>query len=66
MNKGCGYGCQLHHVAYCLIVAYGTGRTMVLDSKAWKYSPNGWEKFFRPVSKCRYNANDLSVMWSGL
>lgn len=22
LNKGCGYGCQLHHVVYCFIMAY--------------------------------------------
>lgn len=30
LNKGCGYGCQLHHVVYCLIMAYATERTMVI------------------------------------
>jgi glycoprotein 6-alpha-L-fucosyltransferase len=23
LNKGCGYGCQIHHAIYCFIVAYG-------------------------------------------
>lgn len=36
LNKGCGYGCQLHHVAYCMIVAYGTNRTLVLESHGWR------------------------------
>jgi len=30
LNKGCGYGCQLHHAVYCFIVAYGTERTLIL------------------------------------
>ncbi|XP_026684824.1 alpha-(1,6)-fucosyltransferase-like [Diaphorina citri] len=51
LNKGCGYGCQLHHVVYCFIVAYATRRTLILDSKEWSYSRGGWEEVFQPVSK---------------
>ncbi|KAG8232909.1 hypothetical protein J437_LFUL011017 [Ladona fulva] len=50
LNKGCGYGCQVHHVVYCLIVAYGTRRTLVLRSKGWRYHKAGWEEVFHPVS----------------
>ncbi|XP_013793921.1 alpha-(1,6)-fucosyltransferase-like isoform X2 [Limulus polyphemus] len=50
LNKGCGYGCQIHHVVYCFIVAYGTQRTLILKSKNWRYSRQGWESVFKPVS----------------
>ena len=30
INKGCGYGCQLHHLIYCFNIAYGLGRTFIL------------------------------------
>ncbi|KAK9503147.1 hypothetical protein O3M35_011775 [Rhynocoris fuscipes] len=50
LNKGCGYGCQLHHAVYCFIVAYGTQRTLILQSKGWKYNKKGWEQVFKPVS----------------
>ncbi|XP_014289365.1 alpha-(1,6)-fucosyltransferase [Halyomorpha halys] len=50
LNKGCGYGCQLHHAVYCLLVAYGTQRTLILRSKGWRYNRAGWEQVFRPVS----------------
>ncbi|XP_077866005.1 alpha-(1,6)-fucosyltransferase-like [Saccoglossus kowalevskii] len=50
LNKGCGYGCQLHHVVYCLIMAYGSERTLILESKGWRYAKDGWEKFFQPLS----------------
>lgn len=50
LNKGCGYGCQLHHAVYCLLVAYGTQRTLILKSKGWRYNRAGWEQVFRPVS----------------
>ena len=48
--KTCGFGCQIHHVSYCFIMAYATKRTLILDSSNWKYSPNGWNAVFQPVS----------------
>ena len=27
---------------------------MILRSQPWSYSPNGWEKFFLPVTHCKY------------
>ncbi|XP_052106129.1 alpha-(1,6)-fucosyltransferase-like [Mytilus californianus] len=50
LSKGCGYGCQLHHVAYCLITAYALERTLVLESKGWRYAAAGWESVFLPLS----------------
>ncbi|VDK56627.1 unnamed protein product [Anisakis simplex] len=57
LNKGCGFGCQLHHVTYCFIVAYGTNRTLILhrDGKEWNYSERGWSAAFRPVSGCKHD-----------
>jgi glycoprotein 6-alpha-L-fucosyltransferase len=51
LNKGCGYGCQIHHLVYCFIIAYGTERTLILDSRGWRYSSAGWEKVFKPLSE---------------
>ena len=50
LNKACGYGCQIHHVVYCFIVAYATKRTMILDSVAWRYHRQGWNGIFQPIS----------------
>ena len=50
LNIDCGFGCQLHHVVYCLIVAYGTKRTLLLDTKDWNYGDGAFEKMFEPVS----------------
>ena len=50
LNKGCGYGCQIHHAIYCFITAYGTGRMMVLKSKGWRYDKAGFEDVFLPLS----------------
>lgn len=66
LNKGCGYGCQLHHVVYCFIVAYGSERTMILKSKGWRYSRPGWEKVFMPVSNtCTTSEGTSQAPWPG-
>lgn len=54
LNKGCGYGCQIHHAIYCFLVAYGTERTMILKSTGWRYNKKGFEEVFLPLSEtCR-------------
>ncbi|XP_027198736.2 alpha-(1,6)-fucosyltransferase 8 isoform X1 [Dermatophagoides pteronyssinus] len=37
LNKGCGFGCQIHHLSYCMIIALATKRTLILNSKNWRY-----------------------------
>jgi len=52
LNKGCGYGCQLHHAVYCLVVAFASRRTLILESMGWRYHPDGgWDSVFQPISK---------------
>ncbi|XP_046372255.1 alpha-(1,6)-fucosyltransferase-like [Haliotis rufescens] len=64
LHKGCGYGCQLHHVVYCLIVAYATERTLVLESKSWRYAPKGWETVFQPLSNtCNTRSGEQAHHW---
>jgi glycoprotein 6-alpha-L-fucosyltransferase len=36
LDKLCGYGCQMHHIMYCFIVAHFTNRTMILNSGHWR------------------------------
>lgn len=58
LNKGCGFGCQMHHLVYCTIVSMATNRTLVLNSKNWRYVNNRkiqqsnslWELVFKPIS----------------
>ena len=50
-DKYCGFGCTMHNVAFCFIIAYATGRTLVLDKRGWRY-PGGWESAFLPISNC--------------
>ena len=67
LKKPCGYGCQIHHLLYCFILAYGTERTLVLESYGWKYSQGGWEKVFKPLSDtCEYKSGEKTVPWSGM
>jgi len=65
LNKGCGYGCQLHHAVYCFIVAYGTERTLILKSKGWRYNRNGYEEIFQPLSDTCHEATGHKSHWPG-
>ncbi|MPC32940.1 Alpha-(1,6)-fucosyltransferase [Portunus trituberculatus] len=66
LNKGCGYGCQIHHVVYCFIVAYGTKRTLILKSRGWRYNKNGWEDVFQPLSdSCTSPTGNTHSHWPG-
>ena len=66
LNKGCGFGCQIHHAAYCAIVAYASGRTLILDTKGWRYSAKGWDSVFLPVAPpCAGVDTSGAVQWKG-
>nr|XP_023022722.1 alpha-(1,6)-fucosyltransferase [Leptinotarsa decemlineata] len=66
LNKGCGYGCQLHHAVYCFMVAYGTKRTLILKSKGWRYHKGGWEEIFKPISNtCLSPSGESVASWPG-
>lgn len=64
LNKGCGYGCQVHHLMYCFIVGYGLQRTLIIDSSGWRYSPKGWNGIFKPVSETCTNHKGNVAAWS--
>lgn len=49
-DEACGYGCQVHHVVFCLIVAYATERTLVLEKGAGIYKGHTWDQVFLPLS----------------
>ncbi|XP_075976704.1 alpha-(1,6)-fucosyltransferase 8 isoform X2 [Anticarsia gemmatalis] len=64
LNKGCGFGCQLHHIVYCLIFSYATERTLILNSKGWRYNNKGWDYVFHPISdSCTSAYDDKVVQW---
>ena len=55
----CGFGCLMHQVAFCFVLAYATERTLVIDSGGWRYSSEGWEGAFLPVSNCTIASNSV-------
>lgn len=66
LNKGCGLGCQLHHLVYCFIVAYATERTLILKSKGWRYHKGGFEEIYLPLSDTCLDANGVThSAWPG-
>ncbi|XP_011496269.1 PREDICTED: alpha-(1,6)-fucosyltransferase, partial [Ceratosolen solmsi marchali] len=66
INKGCGFGCQIHHLVYCFLVAYGTERTLILKSKGWRYQKEGWESVFKPLSDtCLSDSGETHANWPG-
>jgi len=66
LNKGCGYGCQIHHAIYCFLVAYGTERTLILKSSGWRYNKKGFEEVFLPLSEtCRDQGGGSRATWPG-
>ena len=65
LNKGCGYGCQTHHLMYCFIVAYGLQRTLIIDSAGWRYSAKGWTGIFKPASETCTTHDGNLVSWTG-
>lgn len=58
LNKGCGFGCQIHHVVYCFVVALAENRTLILNARNWRYADRdhkrsktaGWNAVFQPLS----------------
>ncbi|XP_046551170.1 alpha-(1,6)-fucosyltransferase-like isoform X2 [Haliotis rubra] len=63
--KSCGYGCQLHHMAYCLIMAYASNRTLVVNLEK---NTQSWTPFFKPLSETclkSYDENHV-VQWNEL
>lgn len=62
----CGTCCQLNHVIYCLVMAYATQRTLILDSTNWNGNEQGWEALFKPLSDTCVNSNGTSsAKWPG-
>ena len=68
-----GMASTVHHWVYCLIFAYYTNRTMLIDTSRWHYLKNVKSKdgindfhdLFQPISKCKYTDHDkkMAVSW---
>lgn len=60
--KPCGFGCQIHHTAFCFILAYATERMLVVSTEGWRYA-NRWEAAFQPLSdNCTLSPGNVHVM----
>lgn len=67
MKSICGFGCQMHHLQYCLITAFSTNRTMYLKPGFWKYNKNGLEVYFRKLTtECSISNYNITETWSKL
>ena len=51
MKTWCGYGCQMHHLVYCLITGYFSKRTVILKSNTWYHNKNAFEPYFKELSE---------------
>ncbi|VVC25199.1 Glycosyltransferase family 23 (GT23) domain [Cinara cedri] len=63
----CGFECRLHHLVDCMIVAYATGRTMVMDDpQSWNFTSDEWNALFLPLSDTCESADGETVSpWPG-
>ncbi|KAK4886686.1 hypothetical protein RN001_002957 [Aquatica leii] len=66
ISYSCGFGCQIHHLISCMILAYGMRRTLILESTNWQYNKNGWQEIFMPLSNyCTNIDSAVTDMWPG-
>ncbi|KAF0750977.1 alpha-1,6-fucosyltransferase-like [Aphis craccivora] len=67
-RQSCGYGCRLHHIVNCMVVAYATNRILVLDNpQNWGFTSGGLTKLFFPLSNTctSLNRNETVLPWPG-
>lgn len=50
-DESCGYGCQVHHVVLCLVIAYATERTLVIEKTNGIYAGHNWDQIFLTLSE---------------
>ncbi|KAF6264821.1 hypothetical protein COO60DRAFT_22761 [Scenedesmus sp. NREL 46B-D3] len=53
-NKGCGFGCELHHVVHCFATAVALNRTMLVHVHPTNYfkTATAWTDSLQPISGC--------------
>ena len=59
----CGFGCQIHGITHCLLMAIASNRTVILRWPKGKETQHIVENFpesFLPISSCNYN-KDVSI-----
>lgn len=70
LDIDCGFGCQYHHIMYCLVMAYANERTLILHPNSWRVRIKSkvWEDIFEPVSSCHLDSSETSTIvdWNRL
>jgi hypothetical protein len=51
MDAGCGFGCQLHHAVYCMIVAYASERMLIVRPHSSIQLDGGWTQLFQSMGR---------------
>lgn len=63
--RDAGLGSLVQQLINCFMAAYETGRTFVLASRGWRYSPAGWEEVFQPLSRTCVDFSSNLVRFPG-
>ncbi|CAH1725613.1 unnamed protein product [Aphis gossypii] len=67
-RQSCGYGCRLHHLVNCMVIAFATKRILILDNpQNWGFTSGGFTKLFFPLSNTctSLNRNETVLPWPG-
>ncbi|KAE9527274.1 hypothetical protein AGLY_012972 [Aphis glycines] len=67
-HQSCGYGCRLHHLVNCMVIAFATKRILILDNpQNWGFISGGFTKLFFPLSNTctSLNRNETVLPWPG-
>ncbi|KII68809.1 Alpha-(1,6)-fucosyltransferase [Thelohanellus kitauei] len=62
----CGFGCQIHHLAYCLMVALGEGKPLVVKTSPWNEFGSIFDVIMPLSQTCHYGmikTNHLKVKY---
>ncbi|XP_069184209.1 alpha-(1,6)-fucosyltransferase-like [Procambarus clarkii] len=65
VSQMCGLGCEIHHLICCFMAAYGSHRTIVINSPGWHYTQKGWEDVFQPLSQTCTTFSKEITQWPG-
>ncbi|XP_045593798.2 alpha-(1,6)-fucosyltransferase [Procambarus clarkii] len=61
----CGMGCELHHIIFCFMAAYGDNR-ITIPNPGWLYTRNGWVDVIVPLSEtCTNFSRQNMTSWPG-
>lgn len=57
-----GFGSQIHGMAYCLLLAYVTKRTFIMNTGRFRYGKNAWEENLIQISNCSMkDVNEITL-----